>query len=164
MLLTLSAGSFFYHAFLSCSELSVKLQAHATLSEKKDAALEKIKIPIASFDKHKGEVWFQGRLYDIASYHVVNDTVVISVLHDEKEEALVSIINDYFSSPNDSYCSYNGHHISARHSFNPNDVKCLSEGINIPYGVYASALPATGDLIEYPVAMSQTIDSPPPKA
>ena len=164
LLLALSVGSFFYYAFLGYSEIAVKLEANASISGKQYATLNTIKLPLKSFNRNDNEVWYNGHLYDIASYAVVHDSVLISVLRDDKEEGLVNIISEYFSSHSDCYSSYAGDHISSRHTFSPNDIKCLCERITIPFIDNGLSTPPTTNITENPVFRFETVDSPPPRA
>ncbi len=161
MLVTLTTGSFFYYAYLSISEITAKTEARTALS-KNTTQLEVIKLAKKGFNTHCDEIWHNGHLYDISSYRIIGDTVFISVLHDGDEEALVSVIKDYFGPVNDRITNSRDH-FSPKHSHTPNDVKCLCEGIKIALLTYPKTSMAYL-FIEPPICCrSNIVDIPPPR-
>ena len=161
LLVTLTAGSFFYYAYLSISEITAKNEAHFSLAEK-NTKLETIRLAKKGFNTHNDEIWHNGHLYDISSYRIVGDTVLVSVLHDSNEEAIVSVIKDYFGSTNDRLANA-GDHFSSKHCHNPNDIKCLCEGIKIPLITYSETSMAYLFVEPPTCCRNSSIDIPPPR-
>ena len=80
MLLVLSTGSLFYYAYLNVAELSIKSEATFRLQHGAAGQSETIKVPLGAFQKDKDEIWFNNHLYDIVSWHIVQDTAFVRVL------------------------------------------------------------------------------------
>jgi hypothetical protein len=139
----------------------LKIAAHISILNKGNKKLETIKLASKTFNKHDDELWHNAHLYDIVSYTVVNDTVIVSVLHDNKEEMLSGIINDCFSS-NNSFYAGNGQHATHKHFYNPNDVKCLPERISILSKRYDPLTFCTAKFL-LPISGNTDADGPPPR-
>ena len=166
LLLTLSVGSFFYYAYVNFSQVAAKAQAHYALAGKNTARLETIKIAAKDFNKGKDEIWHKGRLYDVAAYRTVQDSVLVSVYHDENEEVIVALIADHFSSNGNSSVNVNDPHISSRHHYSPNDVKSMCERITFSPNAFSAAgkAIASSRFIAYDLQTAFAIEIPPPRA
>ena len=156
-------GSFFYYAYLNFSQIVAKTEARHALS-RQNTKLEVVKIPAKEFDTQKDEIWHNGHLYDVASYHTVADTVFVSVLRDETEEVVVSIITEHFSTNNNTSFKVGDPHFSSKHGYSPNDVKSLCERITILPVAFTtvSRLFAT-HYIAHDLKRSFAIEIPPPQ-
>ena len=110
--------------FFDAAQLHFKMEAGESVLVKSN--LEIIKLPIAEFRNNKtgDEVWVNGRLYDIGSYTVANDTACISVFHDNNEEALVKGMAASFDI-NDQNTTDNSSHLTKHRLCNPDDGKVL---------------------------------------
>ena len=164
LLLTLTVGSFFYYAYLGVSDVAVKIQSHISLAHKNSDELGTIKLAAKDFNKHADEIWYKGHLYDVASSRVKGDSVEVSVLYDENEEVLVSVIKEHFCQSFDPLFNNSNKHFSSKHSTNPNDIKCIPDRI-VLQRYYFSLTSCFNDLHnEYTSVRSPEIIAPPPKA
>ena len=121
LLLSFSISGLLY-VFYDVALFDLKVEAGNNIAAHEH--LQTIKIPAREFNNRKDEVWHGGRLYDVSSYTVVNDTVFVTVLHDDREEALVKNIADSFE-PNEKCTSDNGVHIVKHRTHTPGDGKVL---------------------------------------
>lgn len=55
-----------------------------------------IQLPASKFNKDRHEIQYRGHLYDVATYHIAGDSVMVSVFHDEEEEDLFAAITEHF--------------------------------------------------------------------
>jgi hypothetical protein len=78
--------------YFNFSLIADKIEARHFIDEDKDhESLSIIKIPIGEYNKsNENEIWYDGKLYDIASSRVENGFVYLSVWHDGDEETLVN--------------------------------------------------------------------------
>jgi len=132
VLLLLSIGvSALLYVFFDVAQLQLKNEAGRQVKSGKN--LETIKVSLAEFEQAKGndEFWVNGKLYDICSYVIAGDTVVVSVLHDTDEQNLVQTITESFE-PNDSYAADNILHLTKHRIHPPGDFKILPAGILVP--------------------------------
>lgn len=89
---------------LGCSTLAYFVFDIAQFEAKSEAqqnikartGLSVLQVPLKEFDGNSDEIWYNGRLYDVGSYAVQNDTVYLSVFHDNAEESLVQNISSSF--------------------------------------------------------------------
>jgi hypothetical protein len=125
--------------------------------------LQKIKIPLKQFDKkNTKEVWAQGKLYDVSSYVIIKDTVVLLAFHDEDEESLLSVIKDSFE-PYNSSVSGCINHIAQHHIHPPLDNKILVGRLSISIvKVGWQVLPRPGFLPHY-LQVCASVSTPPPR-
>jgi len=86
-----------YYFYFGLSEIKVKTEAFWELLSADRSQYKTVAIPVNTFKKNTDEIWVDGKLYDIASYHIFGDSVYISILHDIKEEQLVNINTEHFS-------------------------------------------------------------------
>ena len=152
-----------YYAYMNVSQITARVEAQETLS-RKNAPLEVIKFAKKSFNTNSDEFWHKGHLYDVASYHIVGDSVFVSVLQDNREEAVVSVIKDYFGSA-DQYVTNSDNHISSKHTNTPNDGKCMCEEIKSPLIRYSRPSLTYTVIIEPSTSLpDKIVDVPPPRA
>jgi hypothetical protein len=106
----------------------VQLNCKATASRNLDADgthFQTIKLSVKDFRNTKEEeLWHNGSLYDIHSYVVVNDTVILTVLQDEGETRIVKSITESFET-SDRYAADGRAHISRHHVHLSDDGKVL---------------------------------------
>lgn len=147
--------------FFNAAQMHFKIEAGESMLLKSN--LEIIKLPLNEFRNNKtdDEVWANGRLYDISSYTVENDTVYISVFHDKDEETLVKGMAASFDQ-NDQNTSDNLSHLGKHSLPNPNDGKILFIPFslnNVIAGKCHHLLPFyTEDII----SVSSSVIKPPP--
>ncbi len=100
------------------------MEARETISTQK--GLYTIKIPLKDFDKlvNNGEIWYGGKLYDVSSYTIENESASVVIFHDEQEEGLVKTIINNFE-PYDQYIADNTVHIVKHRIHAPDDSKIL---------------------------------------
>ena len=104
--------------FFDVERFSCEVTAGRNIAAKKE--LQLIKVPLKDFvhRAENDEVWAHGRLYDVSSYIIVNDSACVWVFHDQQEERLVNGFIGSFEQ-NDRYNSDNGGHISKHHNLPP---------------------------------------------
>jgi len=108
-----------------------KQEAQEHISSNQEISV--IRMSLNDFKRNDGtkEVWANGKLYDISSYSIRNDTVTINVYHDEQEESLVNDISTGFQPSSSCAASDNFQHIS-RHQMRPStDAKILIAPLSI---------------------------------
>ena len=126
LLLSLSISSLVYYTWLDLSELAIKQEAHNHLNQGEEKQ-EIITIPYQQFaNADKDEIWQNGELYDIVSYKVEAGIAYVSVIHDTKEESLISKISEHFSSGNEFVANRSTTHMSHTHPHNTNEYKYLA--------------------------------------
>ena len=82
-----------------------------------------ITIPLNGFNKG-GEIWYHGKLYDVGSFEVVNDSVVATVYHDNDEEQLVALLSACIE-PNGGCINDGQVHLCKYRIYIPNSDKVL---------------------------------------
>lgn len=112
------------YLFFDVEQFHFKEQAHTAVVVKE--RLETIKLSLNEFapQKNNDEVWVNGMLYDVSSYEIVNDTAIITVFHDNKEENLVKTIVENIETT-DKYTTGSNQHVSKYHIVAFNDGKIL---------------------------------------
>ncbi len=123
MLLVLLAGSSVYYTYLDLAEVAAKVKARTEVSKTR-VVLNKIKVSIPDFRGNDGEIWYHDHLYDIVSYEVEQDSVLVTVHHDVHEEYVVSIIQEAFNTNSQLRNNADGPSVS-KHKVCQTDVKCL---------------------------------------
>ena len=150
------------YLFFDMAQLDFKETAKARMEQ--GTHLQTITIPLSEFNDNKHqELWFGGKLYDVHSYVIVNNTVVISVFQDDDEAQLVKNIVDSFN-PNDTYnSSDNLSHIIKHHIHNTGGAKILVSPWRI--GCPASASSHFSGISNSPYAVTVYFDviKPPPR-
>ncbi len=113
------------YLFFNIAQLQDKKQAQKEI--KSQERLEIIKLSLTEFRQLNGadELWHNGALYDISSYSVHEDFVLVTVFHDCSEESLVHSIAESFE-PNEKIASDNLLHLTRHHIHPPTDGKILS--------------------------------------
>ncbi len=87
---------------------------------------ELVKISLNEFKKlQQDEIWLNDDLYDIRSSQIKGNIVELTVVHDSKEESIISRITDHFKSENDYVSNDNYKHICKKHSHASDQFKCL---------------------------------------
>jgi len=108
--------------FFGIAQFQYKITAENNIATRQ--GISTIKIPLSDFKKQSGndEVWYGGKLYDVSSYSIENDSVCLVIFHDEQEESLIKSIADNFE-PNDKYAPNDGVHIVKHRIHIPDDIK-----------------------------------------
>ena len=70
--------------FFDMEQLGCEVTARRNIAAKED--LQLIKIPLKDFTQRaeNDEVWAQGRLYDVSSNIIINDSACVWVFHDQQ--------------------------------------------------------------------------------
>lgn len=161
LLLCFSISALLY-LFFDVAQYSYKLAAERNISNKE--YLYTIKIPAKELKdiKDDKEVWVGGKLYDVSSYVIINDTAIVSVFHDEDEEGVIKNIVSSFE-PDDKYCSDNIVHISKHKIHVPDYGKILVAPYTISFSeAKKNHYPATC-ITGNPPRVSIAIIKPPPR-
>jgi hypothetical protein len=99
LLFVISVNSFLCYLYLHVSMIQVKSEAGELISQLEDYDQPGlIKIPSYSLEKDESdEVWYQGKLYDVAKREMIRDTEYVYILHDQDEEDLLQDMSSYFT-------------------------------------------------------------------
>jgi hypothetical protein len=91
-----------YNGILQLMILYAKQEAYAELhGAASGSAFEKIGVPGREAGLFEGgECWLNGRLYDVREREMRNDSIFVTLYHDQTEESLVQAVRDFFSSEN----------------------------------------------------------------
>ena len=163
LILCFSISALLYF-FFDAAQFRDKVLAHNRFSATKD--IQTIKIPLKDIKEIAGkdEVWYEGRLYDIGSYTINNDTVRFSVLHDNEEEGLVNTLISSID-PNDRYLPDNAPHIVKHCSHIPNDGKVLSSRFSMDPVAFFTTTPMQSCVLSMYASLQQPgVIKPPPQA
>lgn len=149
--------------YVSFGVRQIEYKEEAQQNIKSNTHLPVLQLSLEEFRKNRqdDELWMNGKLYDISGYTISNETVTVTVLHDEQEESLVKSMVSSFE-PNDTYITdkivHAGKHkihppsdqkiLSARYSLAFTDVAPLHEAI--PYYVMSCASPVFEAVIKPP--------------
>ncbi len=113
-MLIISINTLFYFVYFNFSEIEVKAKAcFHLLKHDKVADQEIITIAAKQFNAKEHELWYSGKLYDVASYTISGDSARVIVWHDRDEEQLVNNNTSYFSQM--AICNYDLTHIQKQH-------------------------------------------------
>ena len=110
------------YLFFDIAQFDLKLASQGRI--RASSHLQTIKLPARQFASHEKELWHNGRLYDIHSFVIKNDTACISVLPDKDEEQLIKNISDSFE-PDNCIAPDNLVHIARHHAHAPAGGKIL---------------------------------------
>ena len=150
------------YLFFDVAQLHFKMEAHEEIAVKDHLQTIKLSLKDFSSQKENDEIWVNGKLYDISSFVVVNDSVIFSVLHDEQEEGLVKNIADSFE-PNDKYSSDNIVHVCKHRIHPPGDGKVLVGRYTIGFIEPAQGSHLFSPLNEHCFSPSTAVIKPPPR-
>ena len=153
--------SVFLYLFFDAEQFHFKRLAHVEIELSEH--LETIKLPVSEFakNKDKDEVWVDSRLYDVKSYVIINDTVLLSVYHDDKEEGLVKTIVAHIEGGN-KFAAANGSRISKVHLLSFNDGKIMSTPFSIERLVSSSVFHPFSHIDFHFVLVYNDVVKPPP--
>ncbi len=102
LLIAIAFNSLFYYVFYHLSVIYTRSQSHEWLARADKASLTLIKVPAGDFDTDDpDDVWYNGKLYDVADWKAVKDTVYAYVLADVQEQELVSKMESHTISSGD---------------------------------------------------------------
>ncbi len=99
LLITLIFNSVFYYISLDVKIIVARFDANENHSE--HTTLIKLASKEAKGIEEK-ELWYNDRLYDIASSKIINDTIYYYALEDQEGEEAISISFNHFNSEPDS--------------------------------------------------------------
>lgn len=104
---------------------------------------EVIKIPLASYEaqKDKDEIWYEGALYDVGSYEIVGDVVLVTVLHDRNEESLIGQAVENIESGFTISTDHTANHFSKHKTHHTDDLKIIPEKISINAAYFNNVTP-----------------------
>ena len=160
LMLSVSVSALLYF-FYGMEQLQFKSEARQEI--RVADRLQTIKVPVEEFDqKNTDEVWVGGRLYDVNSYVIIDDTAFITVLHDEQEESLVKNIVESFE-PNDKCTSDNTTHVTRHRIRLPDGGKILVAPYTITFLCTAPVDHPTPCSSEQSSRTSSGVIKPPPK-
>lgn len=150
------------YLFFSVAQVQFKIEAHNEIAASQH--LQTIKLSLSEFNNARGkdELWLNGRLYDVHSYVVVNDSVFVSVFHDEDEESIVKIIADSFE-PNDKSINDGTVHLSRCRVHLPSDGKALPERYFVRFVPGLVTSRSSSVVQEHFIHLSFSVIKPPPK-
>lgn len=162
LLISFSISALLY-LFFDVAQLQFKMEAKRDIAVKNK--LQTIRLSIGEFNKNKekDEVWINGKLYDISSYVIIDDEVLVSVLHDEWEEGLVKSIVDSFE-PNDRYVNDNFTHLGKHRIHMPDDGKVLVTRYAIKIVLPLDISMACFSTVDYAPQLIASVIKPPPRA
>ena len=91
-----------YNGILGIMVLYAKHSAYLKIYQQSSApSFERMSIPLRRARELEGkEYWLNGRLYDLRKKEIKNDSVILTLYHDQHEESLVSAIRDFFGADN----------------------------------------------------------------
>lgn len=93
-------GSSIYYLSFDLSLAKAKLQASRQIS--REGASKKFKTIVlyskTGDETGEDEIWYDNKLYDIACSKWMNDSIYYYVLEDNREEEVLSVVNDHFRS------------------------------------------------------------------
>jgi hypothetical protein len=91
-----------YNGILQLMILYAKQEAYAELrGAATGLSFEKIGVSAREAGLFEGhECWLNGRLYDVKERETRNDSIFLTLYHDQTEESLVQAIREFFSSDN----------------------------------------------------------------
>ena len=160
-LLALAISGMMYF-FFGLAQLQFKKEARQNIVS--DRGLYTIRISLKDFNKQAGEneFWYGGKLYDISSYTIQNDSVCVTIFHDEQEESLVKTIATNFE-PCDKDISDNSVHIVKHRPHIPDDGKVLVARYELPSLRLTKVFHPLPYLIHYSVPVYSTVLKPPPQ-
>ena len=92
-------NSVFYYVSFNVSIIEARLDAREKISNQSASQyLDVIKIPSENTRApEEDELWYHGKLYDIAASTILHDTVYYYVLEDGKEEEAIGRIYEHFN-------------------------------------------------------------------
>ena len=158
LILFFSTTSLLYVLY-DASMWAAKLSANSHLAEHED--LPNIHIPKNQFN-NSSEIWYKGELYDVGSYTLVNDTIIVSVYHDNNEEEIIKAIAACFET-NDSYSNDGQVHLCKYRTLIPNSDKVLGTQQDLNFASRGKDLPTFINLNETTVSHHYDVKVPPPK-
>ena|GEM_PF-3461007 len=139
IILSCSVSGVFYYISADVKQILAKADAHFAIS-RSGVNLDFIKLPITQFNTNEpDEISYQGKQYDIVSYRVVNDTVIISVWHDENEEHLNADIISHFDTNSDVSSNVSGKQLSKKQVHIADDYKYLTALERIRFSIVSSS-------------------------
>ena len=99
LLIALLSSSFFYCVSLNISLIQARLDAREKLSKEiPNQDLTLIKIPSKDAKEiEEKEIWYNDKLYDIATTVVSKDTIYYYVIEDNKEQETLGMIYEHFN-------------------------------------------------------------------
>jgi hypothetical protein len=158
LVLCISTGSLIY-VFYDISQFKLKESAHECIKEHN--GLSTIKIPAAQFNE-SDEIWINEELYDVSNFTVENDSVCISVYHDDKEEFLIKNIAASFETDEINISDHSTH--VCKHRLNaPNSDRVLIHQSHTLLYRNRKVVFVCSHYIEYPSGRYTTVVKHPPK-
>lgn len=119
-----------------------KAEKENTILRKNTSGLINVKVSKTEFSESDGEIWYNDHLYDIVSYKVEKDSVVVTVINTHNEQSYIAIINQSYGSveSDDSLYFFGNPRPENRYKSIINDVKWLSEKVSLPVVVHVTAI------------------------
>ena len=150
------------YLFFDVAQFRLKIKAQQNISANR--RLQIVKTSLTEFNKSNehDELWINGKLYDVSSYVIINDSVSVTVFHDEQEETLVSVIADSFE-PNDKYSSDNIVHVCKHRIHARGDGKVLVSRYRVEVVKHLDIKPPISNFTEYSPRLSFAVIKPPPR-
>jgi hypothetical protein len=164
VLLLLAFGiSGLLYVFYDAAQYIDKAEAQKSITA--DAQIQVIRLSLKEFSslKETDEIWAGGKLYDISSYTIENDSVEIRVYHDEKEESLINCIAASFEPFSSCTSENNCHHFAKHHIHPPADAKILATPYCINFRSIGNTRQVISRFLEYPSFIYTAIIKPPPR-
>jgi hypothetical protein len=164
LMLLISFGiSALLYLFFDVAQLQFKLEAKEHITSK--SGLQTVRLSVNEFNKNKekDELWLDGKLYDISSYAIISDYVLVTVFHDEREEGLVKSIVDSFE-PNDRLANDHTVHLSKHRIHMPESGKVLVARYTIKAALLSGDYLSTLRVSEFIPQLFASVIKPPPKA
>ena len=113
--MVLSLSGALYYAYVDIEQIAANANGHHALQSKGND-VQKFTVSLTEFNTcNRDEIVISNRLYDIASYTINGDSVVISARYDAEEEGLFAKISEHFKSFTDSAYNDGNTHITTRH-------------------------------------------------
>ena len=157
--LVLSIGACVY-VVMDAQQYYFKALASDEVDAKKN--LETIKVSLKDYGGNIGdEIWANGNMYDVSSYVVINDTAIVTVYHDNREEDLVRTIADDLGS-RDNYMPGTDHHVSKYKTHLTDDGKILCEEYSLKISTAPVPVHSFCEQAVYPTEQAISVTTPPP--
>ena len=163
LLLCFSVSTLFYYLYFGWAETRVKSDAQVVMAS--EQGKETIAIPVSKWnEKETDEVWHDGHLYDVAAYHIIGDTVYISVWHDKDEETLLATATEHLQQDYGVDASHTDKQLLKKHKDIADNYKCLNDIKDISFSRFNIGISYLHTSHSIVTNCYLHVESPPPKA